>query len=221
MVLKASDSTGRRILEVAQRMFFEQGLAVSTLDIATEAGISKTTLYQAFPTKDALLGAVLDQILGFWVKKIASGKDKTGDFREAIEKGVLEISEFTRQISPGFAFSLKKYHPEVFRQFIAKRDRAMHQIFEVAYGKALKSGLLRESVGKDFLFHFLLHSLDFLHEKTSGPSSPMRVEAVLTGMLDLMLNGILKTPGGSRPARGMGGSGQAKKQKNAAKNFRK
>lgn len=211
MVLKANELMGARILEVAQRMFFQGGLAVSTLDIATAAGISKTTLYQVFPTKDALLAAVLDRILDFWVGKfsVTSGAE---DFREAIEKGVLEISGFTRQISPDLAFGLKKYHPEVFRQFIVKRDRAMFQIFEVAYQKAMGSGVLRESVNKEFLFSFLLHSLNFLHDQEGGGPPNPHTGDTLSHMLDLILNGILVEIPGGLSAKGPKVFGKAKRK---------
>lgn len=51
-----------RILETADRLFYGVGLAASGVDtIAVEAGISKRTLYNHFPSKDALIAAYLQR----------------------------------------------------------------------------------------------------------------------------------------------------------------
>jgi AcrR family transcriptional regulator len=73
-------SMKERILETADRLFYLQGIRAIGVDtIAAEIGISKRTLYNHFPSKDALISAylarrfvqpppsdkpVLDQILG-------------------------------------------------------------------------------------------------------------------------------------------------------------
>src|ERR1700737_546299 len=49
-----------RILETADRLFYLQGIrAVGVDTIAAEIGISKRTLYNHFPSKDALISAYL------------------------------------------------------------------------------------------------------------------------------------------------------------------
>ena len=53
-----------RILETADRLFYGQGLrAVGVDTIAAEIGISKRTLYNHFPSKDALIVAYLTRRL--------------------------------------------------------------------------------------------------------------------------------------------------------------
>src|SRR3954462_3838290 len=49
-----------RILETADRLFYRQGIRAIGVDtIAAEVGISKRTLYNHFPSKDALISAYL------------------------------------------------------------------------------------------------------------------------------------------------------------------
>lgn len=53
--------TRRAILRAAYERFYRAGFArVSVDDIAAAAGVTKKTLYYHFPSKDALMGAVLD-----------------------------------------------------------------------------------------------------------------------------------------------------------------
>lgn len=57
--------TRNRILEVAFRLFHEQGYhATSVATILREAGINSGSLYHFFPSKDALLEGVLQWALG-------------------------------------------------------------------------------------------------------------------------------------------------------------
>src|SRR5258705_13201216 len=49
-----------RILATTDRLFYEQGIrAVGVDTIAAEAGVSKRTLYNYYPTKDDLIAAYL------------------------------------------------------------------------------------------------------------------------------------------------------------------
>ena len=51
-----------RILETADRLFYSQGIRAIGVDtIAAEIGISKRTLYNPFPSKDALIVAYLER----------------------------------------------------------------------------------------------------------------------------------------------------------------
>jgi AcrR family transcriptional regulator len=50
-----------RLLDVAGACFAEQGLDVSVDEIARRAGIGHGTVFRNFPTKDALVEAVLNQ----------------------------------------------------------------------------------------------------------------------------------------------------------------
>ena len=51
-----------RILETADRLFYLQGIRANGVDtIAAEIGISKRTLYNHFPSKDALIAAYLER----------------------------------------------------------------------------------------------------------------------------------------------------------------
>ena len=49
----------RRILDVAQRVFAADGLAVPIDEIARRAGLGVGTLYRHFPTKEALFAAIV------------------------------------------------------------------------------------------------------------------------------------------------------------------
>src|SRR4030081_1690317 len=60
--LPVKPSMKERILETADRLFYLQGIRAIGVDtIAAEIGISKRTLYNHFPSKDALIAAYLER----------------------------------------------------------------------------------------------------------------------------------------------------------------
>jgi len=52
-----------KILEVAARVFAEQGAAASTEQVAAEAGVAIGTIFRHFPTKADLLAAIMKDTL--------------------------------------------------------------------------------------------------------------------------------------------------------------
>jgi AcrR family transcriptional regulator len=60
--LPAKSTMKERILETADRLFYLRGIRAIGVDtIAAEIGISKRTLYNHFPSKDALISAYLER----------------------------------------------------------------------------------------------------------------------------------------------------------------
>src|SRR5215468_4764495 len=62
--MPARSEMRERILETTDRLFYRQGIrAVGVDTVAAEVGISKRTLYNYFPSKDALIVAYLERRL--------------------------------------------------------------------------------------------------------------------------------------------------------------
>src|ERR1700694_4894691 len=60
--LQAKPDMKERLLQTADRLFYLQGIRAIGVDtIAAEIGISKRTLYNHFPSKDALIAAYLER----------------------------------------------------------------------------------------------------------------------------------------------------------------
>ena len=53
----------RRLLEAAGRVFEEKGLDASVADVARVAGVGMGTLYRRFPSKEALIEALVTEVL--------------------------------------------------------------------------------------------------------------------------------------------------------------
>lgn len=86
------------ILDAAQRVFEQYGARRANVeDVAKAAGVSRSTLYRAYPNKEALLDAVLARQLGEFLDQLdahASGKPP----REAVVECFVKGMALTREI---------------------------------------------------------------------------------------------------------------------------
>lgn len=92
----ASTGTGERILTAAVESFGTRGYEATSLDaLAKGLGLRKQTILYWFPSKDALLEAVIDRTaaeLGAVLERALSGAGEGWDRVEAIVKSVFRVS---------------------------------------------------------------------------------------------------------------------------------
>jgi AcrR family transcriptional regulator len=88
-------ATRQRILESAYRLFYREGFQRSGVDAVAEAtGVTQRTLYNHFPSKDALIAAVLEAQADLAETEIRSWCDKNQVTPETLVSGLFE--EFRR-----------------------------------------------------------------------------------------------------------------------------
>jgi AcrR family transcriptional regulator len=67
-----AEENRRRVLDAADAVFAEQGLAAGVSDVARAAGVGVGTLYRRFPTKEALVSELVREVLGRMVASARS-----------------------------------------------------------------------------------------------------------------------------------------------------
>ncbi|MBA2951876.1 TetR/AcrR family transcriptional regulator [Streptomyces himalayensis] len=81
------------LLETAQRHFLQHGVGTSLEAVAKEAGVGPGTLYRHFPTREALLAAVLQTRSEELVARQAD-IDQLGDPAEALEQWLRAMEDY-------------------------------------------------------------------------------------------------------------------------------
>lgn len=93
----ARSETRERILDTAERLFFGDGIAVTSVDrVAAEAGVAIATLYQHVGSKDGLLAAVLERRLAAWTAQWESSIEAAGSPRARLLALFDALAEFRR-----------------------------------------------------------------------------------------------------------------------------
>jgi AcrR family transcriptional regulator len=104
---ETKSATRRRILEVAQKHFAQQGFEVATTrDLAQAAGIAAGTLFNYFPTKEAIVEALVRDA---YVRAAESGLTEADDGQSSLaEELFAHVAALLRKLK-----SFRKYLPAV------------------------------------------------------------------------------------------------------------
>jgi AcrR family transcriptional regulator len=88
----APRDTATRILDAAQLCMGRDGLRVSMNAVAAEAGLSRRTVYHHYPTRDVLVGAVLERTVAAFVGGIAPAVDAAPTLADKVAEAAVLIT---------------------------------------------------------------------------------------------------------------------------------
>src|SRR5215813_7363126 len=111
------DALRQRIVEGARAHFFSHGFrSVSMDDLAAELAVSKKTLYAHFPSKIAVLEAVLaDKFAGLEAKLEELTRAYPHDFSAALHELLANTQRELDEIKPPFVRDMRQKAPQVFK----------------------------------------------------------------------------------------------------------
>ena len=153
------DGMKERIVACGRRLLAEKGLrAITTNAMAERARISKKTLYQCFPTKDALVGAILIAFIeGNLARWDAILDEENSPAMDRIGQSLDYVAQFLPQIQAQILSQteLGSVTPELWAKIDAIRVSRLSR-FRGLMEKAQEEGYLRADVDPDHWILLLL-----------------------------------------------------------------
>lgn len=139
--------TRRRLVDEARRLFEQQGFDGTSVEEITEAAdVSRATFFNHFPTKQAVLGVLADEMDGRFEDLVRHERERPGNTAERLARLFAELGKLGRR------------HPELARQIVAearfggltRRERREHMTrMTAAVEGLLADGLARGDVRDD------------------------------------------------------------------------
>jgi AcrR family transcriptional regulator len=151
-----------RILDAARPLFAEHGLEASMDEVARAAGVGPATLYRRFPTKEALLDAILGDVL-----------DRFDAFaQEAVERddafaGLERLLERATQLQRENRAFLDMLGLRMCDEDLAEARARVRLLIEQLIARAQEQGTLRADVAAADLY-VVLWELGRVIEKTGA-----------------------------------------------------
>ena len=132
-----------RVLAVAARMFAEQGHEVGVADIARGAGVGSATLFRHFPTKEALIAAVVEQRLGEVEALLAAAEaiEEPGEAFRTLMLDVVRVQVQDRALVEALIDVVHTSSPRIEEHI----ERVTDGVGAVL-GRAQEAGLVRDDV---------------------------------------------------------------------------
>jgi AcrR family transcriptional regulator len=180
--------TDEQILNAAREVFLEKGFAASSAEIARHAGVSEGSLFNRFPTKEALFFAAIGppaEIPWFATIDRMSG---TGDVRANLIDLYIEIVEHLREIMPRLTmFWAAKLHPPIDFPHLdepppLKIQRKLTELFT----QEMKLGRIRKCDPKLVAAVYLggIHHITVV--EMMGKQEPIPARQYAEGIMDLL-----------------------------------
>jgi len=189
-----ADQTARqRILAVARQHFLAHGFHRVTMDdLADELGMSKKTIYAQFPSKTALLEAVL-------LEKFRSIEEElevitaqcSADFPRGLERLLACVQRHTDEIRPPFLRDMQREAPELFRLVQARRRKIIQHYFSALLGEGRRAGLIRKDVPVYLIIEILLGAVEAIVNPVRLAELDLSPQDVITPILSVILEGAL------------------------------
>jgi len=165
---RPTDASGNaapgRIVSAARRYFFAHGFRNVTMDdLAADLGMSKKTLYAAFPSKDALVEAVLKDkfhSVESDLQRLAS--DGSRDALVNLQRLLSCLQHHTAEIQPPFVRDVRRAAPDMFRLIEQRRRGLIRRYFGKVLAGARRRGIIRKDIRVDVMIEILLGATEAL-----------------------------------------------------------
>lgn len=188
--------TKEQILTKAVEFFIRYGFRSVTMDdLCRELGISKKTLYQYFPNKDALIE---ESIMHHGKDEAVACNRIFEQSRDAVEEFLL-ISrmnrDILREISPVAIYDLQKYHPDIWRRMMLEQFTEEYGMISRILEDGKKQGLFRADLPVDTVVRLFMAQLSGMVQEHIFPSESNALVDAIPVRDELFLRAIC-TPEG-------------------------
>lgn len=187
-----------RIQEKAEELFLRFGVRSITMDeIASQLGISKKTIYQAFTDKEELVFMVFDNMLTKCSTDCMADRARAENAIHELFLAIDMMEGFLKTMNPYILYDLEKYHPAVFKRFLAFKNDFLYKCVKDNVEWGIKEELFRADINVEIVSRFRIGTAMLSLDATTFPHNKFNVLEVEVQLLLLYAYG-LATPKGNK-----------------------
>jgi AcrR family transcriptional regulator len=189
-----------RIVAAARRHFFAHGFRGVTMDdLAEELGMSKKTLYAHFPSKTALLEALLlEKLRGVEEDLERITRESSTDFPAALHELLACVQRHMAEIQPPFLRDLQREAPDTFQVVESRRQEMIQRHFSKLFAEGRRAGLIRKDLPPRLVIEILLGALHAVMNPPKLMELGLEPKTGFTAILTVILEGVLTRQGRTR-----------------------
>jgi AcrR family transcriptional regulator len=185
-----------KILSKTEELFMRYGIKSITMDeVARHCNISKKTIYQYFPDKDALVKEIMEKHMAEDVCMIQAMHEQACT---ALEE-VMKISEFMKkditEIHPSVLFDLKKYHTSAYEVFEKHKETHFMRSVALNLERGIREGVYRPDIDIRVFSRLRVLEIEVLFERNIFHESEWDLRTVHMHFIDHFVRGLV-TPKG-------------------------
>jgi AcrR family transcriptional regulator len=189
--LPVENSAVQRIITAARRHFLSHGFRSVTMDdLAEELGMSKKTLYASFPSKTALLEAVL----------MDKFRDIDADLRRIMSEDVNVatalrlllacVQRHTEEIQPPFVRDMRRV-PDLFKVVETRRQDVIRRYFSRLFDQGRKAGMIRKDMPTKLVIEILLATVQAILNPSKMAELGLTPKTGFSAIITVILEGVI------------------------------
>lgn len=188
-----------RIVAATRAHFLSHGFRSVTMDdLAKELAVSKKTLYAHFPSKIALLEAVIDEKFGGFESKL---KHLSCEHPHDLSAFVHQLLAFAQQeldeLKPSFIRDMRQKAPQVFEKVQRHRAELIERYFGKLFVEGQRTGMFRKDVSARFMIELLLNAVQAIVNPAKVEELGLTPKTAFESVIKVVLEGVL-TPQGRK-----------------------
>jgi AcrR family transcriptional regulator len=186
-----------KILETAFALFTAKGYSTVTMEqIAHSCGVGKATLYQVYPTKEALILGCVD----YFTQRISAEMEHIlNDTALSPQKKMVEfivpVVQFVSKINVYAMEDIQRNVPEVFKQIDVNRKKIILANISRIITEGKEKGIVRPEVNGALVAQMLAAAITHLGLLQVQAELGLSAEQVLSGVLSVIWEGCLSDMG--------------------------
>jgi AcrR family transcriptional regulator len=192
--------TRQRIREGARDEFLCHGYSGASMDrIASSLGMSKRTVYQVFPSKEALFREVMDSFIASTLT-IVDGlvKDKSLDFEEKLQRLMEMVGTQLTRICQPLVEDMRVRFPDIWQKVHAMRARIIDEYWGKLMNEGQRKGVFRKDVDHRLVALMLLNAVQGIMTPEVLAEQDFSAAAAFAGIMRVLIQGIVVSEKRSR-----------------------
>jgi AcrR family transcriptional regulator len=187
----------QRIVETARAHFFSHGFRSVTMDdLAEELAISKKTLYAHFPSKIAMVEAVLaDKFAGVERKLKEIQRTYPHDFAAALHELLANTQRELDEIKPPFVRDMRQKAPQVFKVVERRRAALVECFFGKLFVEGQRTGMVRKDFPAKLMIEILLAAVQAIVNPAKVEELGLTPKTAFASVVKVVLEGVSSRKG--------------------------
>jgi TetR/AcrR family transcriptional regulator, cholesterol catabolism regulator len=185
-----------RILEKANDLFMQYGIRSITMDeIAAQLGISKKTIYQFFTDKDAMVEAVVNELIN-------RNEEDCRSFSLTAENAVHEIfiamdftQEMLKAMNPQIMYDLEKHHPIAYKRLKQYKYQFLFSTIKENLERGAREDIYRADLNIDLTTRHRIESAFMPFNQEAFPPNKYPMNQTCQELAILFLHSICNPKG--------------------------
>ncbi len=197
---RGATSSRRRVLAEARGHFFSHGFRTVTMDdLAAELGMSKKTVYAHFPSKEALLEAVIkDKFARVSATLETIQRQQPNDFAARLHALLDGMQRELGELKPPFVRDMRLKAPHIFKRLEQRRARLIETHFCSLFHTGQRSGDVRRDIPVRLMIETILSAIQAIMNPQKLEELGLSPKEAFAGVIGIVLRGVLLPRKGGR-----------------------